>query len=46
MKKTQDWDIKVDKVAKPSSMISANVNSDDKDPKNFHYIFTMSKLGK
>lgn len=32
----------MDKVAKPSTMITANVTNDN-DPKNFHYIFTMTK---
>ena len=34
----------MDKVAKPSSMISSNINNpDEKDPKNFHYIYIMTK---
>lgn len=40
------WDISVDKVAKPSSTITNNINPDDKDPKNFHYIFVMKKGDK
>lgn len=36
------WDIKVDKVAKPSVILSGNI-TDEKDPKNFHYIYTMTK---
>jgi len=31
------------KVAKPSISLSSNVNPDDKDPKNFHYIYVMKK---
>jgi len=27
-------------------MISSNINPDEKDPKNFHYIFTMKKGDK
>jgi hypothetical protein len=38
----QDWSITVDKVGKPSSMISSSI-TDEKDPKNFHYIYTMTK---
>lgn len=37
------WDVKVDKVAKPSVILSGLI-SDEKDPKNYHYIYTMNKL--
>ena len=37
------WDYKVDKVAKPSVIMSGQIN-DEKDPKNYHYVYTMTKL--
>ena len=37
------WDIRVDKVAKPSVILSGSI-TDEKDPKNYHYIYTMNKL--
>lgn len=37
------WDVKVEKVIKPSLAISGNIN-DEKDPKNCHYIYIMTKL--
>ncbi len=46
IQKSQDWEIVVNKVAKPSSMVSSNINADEKDPKNFHYVYTMVKGGK
>ncbi len=33
----------MEKVAKPSSTITNNLNPDDKDPKNYHYIFILKK---
>ena len=41
-----NWEIKIDKIAKPSSMIATNLVVDDKDSKNFHFIYTMTKYGK
>ena len=35
--------INVDKVPKPSQMISTNPNLDENDSKNFHYIYTLPK---
>ena len=41
---TQQWgNLSVDKVAKPSAAISSNINADENDLKNFHYIYTMTK---
>lgn len=37
------WDIKVDRIAKPSVILSGKIN-DEKDPKNYHYVYTMNKL--
>lgn len=37
------WDVRVDKVAKPSVILSGQI-SDEKDPKNYHFIYTMNKL--
>ncbi len=37
------WDVKVEKVIKPSLALSGNIN-DEKDPKNCHYIYIMTKL--
>jgi ubiquinone/menaquinone biosynthesis C-methylase UbiE len=37
------WDLKVEKVMKPSLSLSGSIN-DEKDPKNFHYIYIMTKL--
>lgn len=44
-KKTEDlnWKMKTFKVAKPTTKIAQNVNLDDKDPKNFHYIYALVK---
>jgi len=38
--------MKVDKVAKPSTMLPNNIPVDEKDNKNFHFVFTMTKTGK
>ena len=39
---TQSWSsINVDKVPKPTT--TANANNEENDPKNFHYIYTMTK---
>jgi ubiquinone/menaquinone biosynthesis C-methylase UbiE len=46
IQKNLEWDIQVHKVAKPSSQLASTINADDKDPKNFHYVFTMSKEKK
>lgn len=41
---TQQWEnIAVDKLAKPSAAVSATINADEKDLKNFHYVYTMTK---
>lgn len=42
---TQQWagDIKIDKIAKPSAAVATNINTDENDTKNFHYIYTMTK---
>ena len=32
-----------DKLAKPSAAVSATINADENDLKNFHYIYTMAK---
>lgn len=37
------WDLRVDKVTKPSVVLANQIN-DEKDPKNFHYVYTMNKL--
>lgn len=36
------WEVNVDKVAKPSVILSGQI-IDEKDPKNYHYIYTMTK---
>ena len=42
-----DWELHTHKVAKPTISTSAIVSSEDKDPKNFHYIYVMRKtVGK
>jgi hypothetical protein len=33
----------VDKLAKPSAAVVANINTDENDVKNFHYVYTMRK---
>ena len=41
---TVQWSSLVcDKLAKPSAMVTPNINADDTDPKNFHYVYTMAK---
>jgi len=40
---TQDWSIKVEKIAKPNKIISSNINPEEKDNKNFHYVYIMNK---
>ena len=41
---TQPWEsVKVDKLAKPSAAVVANLNTDENDVKNFHYVYTMTK---
>jgi len=41
---TQQWaSLTVDKLAKPSAAVSATLNADENDVKNFHYIYTMAK---
>lgn len=37
------WDVKIEKVIKPSLAITGNIN-DEKDPKNCHYVYIMTKL--
>jgi hypothetical protein len=39
---TQEWDIKIEKIAKPTKMIAENL--EEKDIRNFHYIYIMSKI--
>ena len=42
-----DWELHTHKVAKPTISTSAIVSSEDKDPKNYHYIYVMRKtVGK
>lgn len=42
--KTPPWEaVNVDKIAKPSAMVATNINADENDVKNFHYIYTMPK---
>jgi hypothetical protein len=36
----------VEKVAKPSKMIAYNINPEEKDSKNFHYVYIMIKKAK
>ena len=38
-----DWELTVHTVAKPTISTSAIVANEDKDPKNFHYIYVMRK---
>ena len=41
---TQNWSsLTVDKLAKPSALVATNINADENDVKNFHYIYTMAK---
>ena len=41
---TQQWgNLSVDKIPKPSTAVSSNINADENDLKNFHYIYTMTK---
>ena len=41
---TQPWEsVTVDKLAKPSTAVTANLNTDENDVKNFHYVYTMTK---
>ena len=40
-----DWELDTHRVAKPTISTSAIVSSEDKDPKNFHYIYVMRKTG-
>ena len=41
---TQPWEsVTVDKLAKPSAAVVANLNTDENDVKNFHYVYTMTK---
>ena len=41
---TQQWaNLAVDKIQKPSTTVSATMNADENDLKNFHYIYTMTK---
>ena len=41
---TQQWaSLSVDKLAKPSAAVSATLNADENDVKNFHYVYTMAK---
>ncbi len=38
-----DWNVFTHKIAKPTISTSAVVSSEDKDAKNFHYIYVMRK---
>ena len=38
-----DWELTIHSVAKPTISTSAIVAHEDKDPKNFHYIYVMRK---
>lgn len=40
---TKDWEYKKEKVAKPTKMISSNVDAVDKDSKDFHHIYILTK---
>lgn len=40
---TQDWTIKVEKIPKPNKIISSNINPEDKNNKDFHYVYIMTK---
>jgi ubiquinone/menaquinone biosynthesis C-methylase UbiE len=41
---TQNWaSLTVDKLAKPSALVATNINADENDVKNFHYVYTMAK---
>ena len=41
---TQQWgNLSVDKIPKPSTSASSNLNADENDLKNFHYIYIMTK---
>jgi ubiquinone/menaquinone biosynthesis C-methylase UbiE len=40
---SQEWNIKVEKIAKPNKIISSNINPEEKDNKNFHYVYIMNK---
>jgi ubiquinone/menaquinone biosynthesis C-methylase UbiE len=40
---TFDWNVWVHKIPKPMISTSATVSNDDKDPKNFHYVYVMRK---
>ena len=40
----QQWgNLSVEKIAKPSTAVSSNINADENDLKNFHYIYIMTK---
>ena len=43
--KAFDWELQTHKVAKPTISTSSIVSKEDKDPKNFHYIYVMRKTG-
>ena len=41
---TQQWaSLSVDKLVKPSGAVSATINTDENDVKNFHYVYIMAK---
>ena len=41
---TQQWaSLSVDKLAKPSAAVSAIINTNENDVKNFHYFYIMVK---
>jgi len=40
---TYNWNLWTHKIAKPTISTSAIVTPEDKDPKNFHYIYVMRK---
>lgn len=43
---TQDWEVKIEKIPKPTKMIITNVDPGEKDSKNFHYVYIMVKKPK
>jgi ubiquinone/menaquinone biosynthesis C-methylase UbiE len=40
--KNFDWEFKVDKVVKPSNLITSNIN-DENCVRNFHFVYTLTK---
>lgn len=44
LKSLKQWDLKVDKATKPQIIQLGGMVKDEKDPKNFHYVYTMTLL--